>query len=264
MEVHHHPHIEKKSFKEYLLEGLMIFLAVTMGFIAENIREHIGDRSKEKEYIINIKKDLKEDITNLDLWLSAMKGTIRDMDTLVSLLANPGKVDRGNDLYYLARLSTRKKLFEQNDNTLVDLKSSGNFRLIRNKEVISKLINFEKFKVRYLKLDEVATSEAELMYPLIGNLFDATVFTKMFTSSADTSVSTEHDFAESSKRFLQKPTGNPQLRNTNPDVINQLMYNEIQVRGTLEGELRILTIQKQEATELILLIDKEYHLQNEY
>ncbi len=34
MEVHHHPHVEKKSFKEYFLEGLMIFLAVTMGFIA--------------------------------------------------------------------------------------------------------------------------------------------------------------------------------------------------------------------------------------
>jgi hypothetical protein len=39
MEVHHHPHLEKKNFKEYLLEGLMIFVAVTMGFFAEGIRE---------------------------------------------------------------------------------------------------------------------------------------------------------------------------------------------------------------------------------
>ncbi len=30
----------KKSLKEYLLEGLMIFVAVSMGFIAENIREN--------------------------------------------------------------------------------------------------------------------------------------------------------------------------------------------------------------------------------
>ncbi len=28
MEVHHHPHVEKKNFKEYFLEFLMIFLAV--------------------------------------------------------------------------------------------------------------------------------------------------------------------------------------------------------------------------------------------
>jgi hypothetical protein len=41
MEVHHHPdlHHEKKKFKEYLLEFVMIFLAVTLGFFAETIRE---------------------------------------------------------------------------------------------------------------------------------------------------------------------------------------------------------------------------------
>jgi len=39
IEVHHHPHVGKKSFKEYVLEGLMIFLAVTMGFFAEGMRE---------------------------------------------------------------------------------------------------------------------------------------------------------------------------------------------------------------------------------
>jgi hypothetical protein len=39
MEVHHHPTVDKKNFKEYFLEFLMIFLAVTMGFFAENIRE---------------------------------------------------------------------------------------------------------------------------------------------------------------------------------------------------------------------------------
>jgi hypothetical protein len=32
MEVHHYPSVEKKNFKEFLLEFLMIFLAVTMDF----------------------------------------------------------------------------------------------------------------------------------------------------------------------------------------------------------------------------------------
>lgn len=42
MEVHHHQHISKhaKPWKEYLLEGLMIFIAVTLGYAAENMREH--------------------------------------------------------------------------------------------------------------------------------------------------------------------------------------------------------------------------------
>jgi hypothetical protein len=33
MEVHHRPTVEKKHFKEYFLGFLMIFLAVTMGFL---------------------------------------------------------------------------------------------------------------------------------------------------------------------------------------------------------------------------------------
>jgi hypothetical protein len=42
MEVHKHPHqvTHPKKWSEYLLEFLMIFLAVTLGFIAENIHEH--------------------------------------------------------------------------------------------------------------------------------------------------------------------------------------------------------------------------------
>ena len=40
MEVHHHPHVDpdshrEKNFKEYFLEFLMIFLAVTMGFLED-------------------------------------------------------------------------------------------------------------------------------------------------------------------------------------------------------------------------------------
>src|SRR5438045_2691371 len=61
MEVHHHPHVEKKNFKEYLLEGLMIFLAVTMGFIAENIREHFVDKAREQQYIQSFYEDLSSD-----------------------------------------------------------------------------------------------------------------------------------------------------------------------------------------------------------
>jgi len=46
MEVLHHAHVEKKRFREYFLEFLMIFVAVTLGFFAENIREMIGNREK--------------------------------------------------------------------------------------------------------------------------------------------------------------------------------------------------------------------------
>ena len=51
MEVAHHPdlHHKPKPWKEYFLEFLMIFLAVSMGFLAESLREHIVEKKREKE-----------------------------------------------------------------------------------------------------------------------------------------------------------------------------------------------------------------------
>ena len=38
----------------------MIFLAVTMGFLAESLREYFGDREKEKQYMHSLAEDLKK------------------------------------------------------------------------------------------------------------------------------------------------------------------------------------------------------------
>ena len=90
MEVHHHPQVEKKGLKEYVLEGLMIFLAVTMGFIAENIREHISDHAKEKEFMHSMILDLKRDTTNISITLSDFSVISKMEDTiLISLKSEP-------------------------------------------------------------------------------------------------------------------------------------------------------------------------------
>jgi hypothetical protein len=58
MEVHHHPKVEKKNFKEYFLEFLMIFLAVTMGFFAENVREHFEEKKITHQYLESLQLEL--------------------------------------------------------------------------------------------------------------------------------------------------------------------------------------------------------------
>ena len=63
MEVHHHPHVptHSKPWKEYLLEGLMIFVAVTLGYGAENIREHYVETKKAIISAGNLYVDVLED-----------------------------------------------------------------------------------------------------------------------------------------------------------------------------------------------------------
>jgi hypothetical protein len=65
MEVHHHSHHPKK-WKEYITEFLMLFLAVSLGFMAENIREHQIEKHREISYLKNVHEDLQLDLQNID------------------------------------------------------------------------------------------------------------------------------------------------------------------------------------------------------
>ena len=53
--------MHKKRSGEYFLEFLMLFLAVTLGFFAENLRERISESRREKEFARQLYSELKED-----------------------------------------------------------------------------------------------------------------------------------------------------------------------------------------------------------
>src|SRR6266498_2833707 len=72
MEVHKHPHhvTHKKKWGEYLLEFLMLFLAVFLGFLAENFREHQVEKERGRQYIQSLYEDLKADTLRLGLLIN--------------------------------------------------------------------------------------------------------------------------------------------------------------------------------------------------
>src|ERR1017187_1679325 len=72
MEVHHHPdlHHKSKKWKEYFLEFLMIFLAVTLGFFAENLREQIKDHKQLHQFMQSLNQDLRDDMAMYDSSIS--------------------------------------------------------------------------------------------------------------------------------------------------------------------------------------------------
>ncbi len=64
MEVHHHSHRPKK-IKEYISEFIMLFAAVTLGFFAENLREHKVIEHRVSENYQSLMEDLKQDSINI-------------------------------------------------------------------------------------------------------------------------------------------------------------------------------------------------------
>jgi len=244
MEVHHHPklpHGEKKKIKEYLLEFLMIFLAVTMGFIAENIREHISDNSKESEYIEGM-------IKNLGVDTARIKEAIKQVST------------QNNGLYRLTRVSKDKlsqipvqdslyrftadylfyaNNFRNDDITLTQLRNSGGYRLIRNNSVLDSIAEYES---RIKDLDDE--------------------FSDLFASLVKARERADQIFdLTNSHNFMQHPTSTPILITLDKEKISNYYNGCWEVLVGLNGYDHMLEDHLKYSIRLIAYLKKEYDVE---
>ena len=89
MEVHHPHHpTHKKKWSEYIIEFVMLFAAVTLGFFAENVREHQVEKHREISYLKNVHEDLQLDLKNIDTVMSQNTVRLQAMDTLFQAINN--------------------------------------------------------------------------------------------------------------------------------------------------------------------------------
>jgi len=152
MEVHHHSHHPKK-WKEYITEFLMLFLAVSLGFMAENIREHQIEKQREIAYLQNVHEDLKLDLINIDDVISSNTIRLQAMDTLFQLINN--NTITNEDVYYYIRNLALRATFESSHVGLDQIKSAGGLRMVKNPEIISGIQEYERALDALNKLENV-------------------------------------------------------------------------------------------------------------
>jgi hypothetical protein len=152
MEVHHHSHHPKK-WKEYITEFLMLFLAVSLGFMAENIREHQIEKQREIAYLQNVHEDLKLDLINIDDVISSNTIRLQAMDTLFKLINN--NTITNEDVYYYIRNLALRATFESSHVGLDQIKSAGGLRMVKNPEIISGIQEYERALDALNKLENV-------------------------------------------------------------------------------------------------------------
>src|SRR5436190_21631768 len=85
MEVHAHTHTERKKWIHYFWEFLMLFLAVTLGFLVENQREHMVEHNRAKDYAAALIRDLRSDTTNINQYSGYCTLFIATMDSLINM-----------------------------------------------------------------------------------------------------------------------------------------------------------------------------------
>ena len=246
MEVHKHPHhiTHKKKWGEYLLEFFMLFLAVFLGFVAENIREHNVERQREKEYIESPIADLKSDQQVVEQHIVHVKSGLSMMDSMLVLLNTPSLIT-GNtgQLYFFARLAPRLKPLSTNTRTFEQLKNSGNFRLIRNLNTSNKIMNYyEKFPLIRL-LETVNETEFNEYKKIAAKIFDPAVLLNM----------------EGKNDEIKRISTNPVLRTNDQELFLELAVFSVYMHGTKKGILGADEGLKSAGAELIKYLQKEYH-----
>ena len=138
MEVHHHSHHPKK-WKEYLTEFFMLFAAVTLGFLAENLREVYVEKERSHELILQLKADIHSNIKLIDSVVERDRVLIKEFDTAMVYLANTTLID-GDSLY--DNIPQNVFRFLSKNDTYDQMKSSASLRYIKDSVLLNKILTY--------------------------------------------------------------------------------------------------------------------------
>ncbi|HSZ85497.1 MAG TPA: hypothetical protein VK787_05670 [Puia sp.] len=249
MEIHHHPdvHHKRKKFKEYFFEFIMIFLAVTLGFFAEGLREHIGDRTREKEYMTSLLQELKYDTSQYNKVLHTVGRLQPQLDSLYKNLKNAARYNyiiQGKWNYLMNQTSIE---YRPGLPTIRQLLSSGNLRLIESRLVGNKILEYEAYvKGNVERLDDNINTATQKVYGFEDALCDYKYFVTVdLSQKADSST---YDMPLVVKDTIR---------------LNEFANSFVNYKAISTAYNKTVLDALKYATELIKLINNEYHLEKE-
>jgi hypothetical protein len=240
MEVHHHSHHPKK-WKEYITEFLMLFLAVTLGFFAENQREHLIEGDREKQYMQSLYEDLKKDTTILNNLIRYDTFQTAKLDTTNQLLIeNSWNVEKIKLLYRLNLKTAGTMRYNLSERSSAQLKNAGVMRLIESRELSNKISEYwvksENLKEYNTFVDDLKFKAREKSYSIFDQKYYTDVSKGIVADNAQLLSKDAFTLAEYANR----------LNHINNSMKNVLMPN--------------IERQHKRAVELLSILKKEYKL----
>ncbi len=242
MEVHHHPHVEKKNFKEYFFEFFMLFLAVTTGFFAENLREHFKEHRDGVQYIKSFISDLEEDTSVYSHIIGIYQEKKAAFNELNSCHDSVRLNLPCNCLLNLYRHSTGFPDLINANGTLQQLKNAGGLRFMDREDVKNILQYDEHF--RGVQLNETTTVQETqtLIRNTAYELFDFSIH--------------ESKVNDSVVEKLNTPKKN--LFSDNKPLLNKYFNALDEYRGICDDQIIEIESLQAHATSLITYFKKKY------
>jgi hypothetical protein len=146
----------------------MLFLAVTLGFFVENIREHYVEHQREKQFIRSYIEDLKTDTANIAASMYLRTNKIQTLDSLIKFLNLPDPDTKSQYIYLYARQLTRTNRFISSDRTIKQLKAGG-LRLIRDQAASDSIQGYDGLLEKFYYFQDRQTNEILAVCPLMAS-----------------------------------------------------------------------------------------------
>lgn len=150
MEVHH-PHHPPKSLKDYASEFIVIFVALTLGFLVENQREHYIEGLREKELAKSLLKDLAADSVDFKEFQQIRLKERTSINEAIHIIETQGLKPTDATLYYhfiRGVFIWRHPEFRQAN--LDQIISSGSLRYFKN-DTLAKAISDLKMQLKRIE-----------------------------------------------------------------------------------------------------------------
>jgi hypothetical protein len=175
MEVHHHTHFAKKKWIHYFWDFLMLFLAVSLGFFVENLREHYIEHKRLKTYLTNVQFDIKSNIASLDSLIQSNSIMLGTYDSLLTeMLKEPVQLDR----YAYARkiFPVYMRLFKNRKETFDQMIMTGSLRYLDDQNLLNAIVGYNRLAdmTEWRAMENERKIALEQNYPVIYENFDAT------------------------------------------------------------------------------------------
>lgn len=136
---------KKRNWKGYFLEFIMLFLAVSLGFMADNFREKTSERNKEIGYIQSMIEDVEEDRVNIKEVINVNTQRVKSLDSLLIKCFNFSgyrkEVLELNE--HFIQVLTHPEFLAPAELTMQQLKNAGGMRLIKSKNSINDIIRYD-------------------------------------------------------------------------------------------------------------------------
>jgi hypothetical protein len=167
MEVHHPHHpTHNKKWAEYLLEFLMLFFAVFLGFLSENYFEYRVERHKEHDYLISLQNDLKLDTSNINKSIIASNLMLQAGKKMSAVIYNyDNSLENEIKLYrYGISITSTFISVPFSLGTITQLKNSGGLRLIRNIDILNAISEYDNnYRLIESQLESVNLRQTEVL-----------------------------------------------------------------------------------------------------